>query len=180
MQQADYAAWFPALEANQGTLSLLALAFAVAWGLWEQHRANLAEQWRERRAITDAADIIERSSNLIVMQSQLQIPFSVLCERMRLTGDALVHFAAANGAMPALAVAVLRAAAQFHRTGGAASPTNLAQLAPDVVKEITTIRAEIDALLTVWEREHLPKWKRLLARLRRQRRAPRIVTARHP
>jgi hypothetical protein len=65
MENPSQAAWFPALEANQGTLTLLALAFAIGWGLWEQHRANVVEQRRERRAITDASDIIERTRNLL-------------------------------------------------------------------------------------------------------------------
>ena len=102
--------WFPLLEANQGTLTLLALAFAIGWGLWEQHRANTAEEKRQRRAITSADEIIRLTGNMLHRWQERNLSFSVVRERLCFTADALRDFASANASMPMLAITVLRAA----------------------------------------------------------------------
>lgn len=160
-------------------MSLVALTFAIVWGLGEQHRANMVEQRHERRTISDVAAIIEHTSNMLQnWQQQPGASFAVVCERLRLTADALSGLAGANAM---LATAAVRAAAHFRIASNTASQTSLSQTAPNVIKEVTTVRAEIERLMEDWDKAHLSFRERICLRLgKRKKSGPKLTIASHP
>jgi hypothetical protein len=50
----DGATWFPVLEANQGTITLLALFLALSVALWEHHQGRIAREDAQTAGMEDA------------------------------------------------------------------------------------------------------------------------------
>jgi hypothetical protein len=78
-------AWYPALEANQGFLSLLALVVALSIALHEHCRALNAERTAQERSVKVALDVLNALKVLVnkrfAQEFDTSVPINLYIER---------------------------------------------------------------------------------------------------
>ncbi|MGE0530563.1 MAG: hypothetical protein AB7G40_02510 [Hyphomonadaceae bacterium] len=145
--------WSPILEANQGTLSVVALALALGAFIWELYRANTQHLREQEQEIQEAITLIEDLEQyaLEAADGPEWQPHETGIDEMAIMATAMRALAAAHVKKPTVSLPLLRAAhlAEYIQK---LSQDELDAQGEDLAEWLSATRAEVERALEVAKR----------------------------